>query len=117
MRFFSQYFRNARSYFKDISYCVWRFKEVLLLYYKLKSTRKMDGVTNNTITVNNKLDGENHYLEQGGSDRRRNENDDDEGASWSIGSSGGMSQSSHDDGVIFQSESIFILFLTSNNSE
>jgi hypothetical protein len=78
----------------------------------------MDGMTSNTITVNNKLDGGNHYLEQGGSSRRRNENDDDdEGASWSIGSSGGMSQSSHDDGVIFQSEYIFVLILTSSNFE
>jgi hypothetical protein len=67
----------------------------------------MDGTTNNTFIFNNKIDGEKHYLEQRDYAKYRNENDDDEGASWSIGSSGGMSQSSHDDGLVFQSKNIF----------
>ncbi len=37
----------------------------------------------------------------------RHENDNDEGATWSMSSNGGISRSSHDDGIIFQSKFIF----------
>ena len=35
----------------------------------------------------------------------RDKNDNDEGATWSISSNGGISRSSHDDGISFQSKS------------
>jgi hypothetical protein len=41
----------------------------------------------------------------------RHENDNDEGATWSMSSNGGISRSSHDDGIIFQSKFIFKIIL------
>ncbi|CAF0944771.1 unnamed protein product [Rotaria sordida] len=62
----------------------------------------MEQTTNDTSIVNNQTDGEKHYIERRSSTRYRNENDNDEGATWSISSNGGISRSSHDDGLIFQ---------------
>jgi hypothetical protein len=67
----------------------------------------MEEITNNTFTFDNQITDGKHHIERRGSVKHRNE--DDEGAVWSISSNGGISRSSHDDGVIFQSEYDFIM--------
>jgi hypothetical protein len=64
----------------------------------------MEKINNDTFISDNEIKGEKPHIERRGSTKHRIDNDDDEGATWSVSSNGGLSQSSHDDGFVFQGE-------------
>ena len=62
----------------------------------------MEGTISDIFIADNGVEDEKQKTERRSITRHRN--DDDEGATWSVSSNGGISQSSHDDGFVFQSE-------------
>lgn len=64
----------------------------------------MEQITNDASVIDKQIDDEKQDNERYSSVKYHNDIDNDEGATWSISSNGGISRSSHDDGLTFQSK-------------